>query len=448
MRILRIWLIILVVFQVACSVEDESANPAPANPLGQFEYIDRINGQEIGSCCFYGGNILGADSEGNVIVLMMKSFEIFANRYDVNSGWGTPVKLDNTNNSSNIPLIAVAANGNALALWSNITLTNYYLSHYDRKLGWAEPITIKPTDNQVVKNLSVSVDADENYHLVWSEKPVDGTVQARSVKYNLFLPASGLSMEKIISESTDWPAGTTINVNSKGDGFATWLQKSGTSDIHKWHTAKYSSVNGWSLPEEMVSGSEGTLGMSVDLNGEFQFVVDSDGEGFYAYQQSRDTSSSTYEDDIFTHHYTNSSGLSMGELLIVDAPGRISMPQTGISGDDTIMLVWNEGDYFSQQSWYRLFNKATGWTTRKKIGDRFVDRLSVNMHGNAIVYKNEYSDGRYHFLINRYTKINGWAGFKEVDIGDLEIPTNVEIILDEQNVITATFDNLSARIPF
>lgn len=418
--------------------------------LGQLEIID---GSDDGSCCHPRASNIGFDDEGNAIVVMLKNGEIWANRYEAGKGWGTPVRLDATVPPSNFPAIAVAGNGNALAAWihpTTITSGYYYTSYYDRDLGWGEPVRLNDIPGGFSRSISISVDANENYLLVWEEVAWEGISQSGTIWSKKFSPVSGWQDEEIISNGTGATAQPTVRLNSIGHGFAVWGQEKGDPALFILNGARYDPLTGW---EPAVEFNTGNAGPAITHIGNVrQFVVDEDGEALFAWLQDKDTSIFTYEDDIFINQYTNVNGWGAPELLQLNTPGRGEQPFIGISGNGTALLVWNEGLFPNAQSWYRIYNKATGWTTRQRIdavgGEEFVSNLSVNEQGNAVAQWSAYVNGKTRIFISRYTMNGTWTASKEIDVGSIHVPTGVKMVLDNQNMITITFDGYAARLPF
>jgi len=446
-------------FIVGCGAGSESSDSDNATgdtvvSLGQFKLIDQVDGSESGSCCGVRKSNIGADSEGNTFVVMLKSGEVLANRYKVGSGWGIPLKLDTTIQNSNFPVIAVADNGNALAAWwhaSTNESTYYYTCYYDRNLGWGEPIKLNDDNGEFSKNLSISVDADENYIIVWEQILSEVNLESGAIWSKKFSPITGWETEEIISNGSGSTMQPTVKLNSTGHGFAIWNQRIGVPELSTLLSARYNPLSGWESAVELDTISTGSHIFFPELEGR-QFVVDEDGEALFVFMQDRDNSIFTFEDDIFTNQYTNEISWGRAEVLEINSPGKGSMPMIGISGDGTALLVWYEGTYSNFQSWYRLYNKTTGWTTRKQIGaiggNDFISNLSVNEQGNAIVQWSSYVDGKTRIFISRYTLNENWTTSEEIDTGDIKISSGVRTILDNQNMITVVFQGYAARLPF
>jgi hypothetical protein len=446
--------IVFLIFIAGCGSGSESSDSGYGTDdavvsLGQFELIDYVDGNEIGGCCGPRETNIGADNEGNVIAVMWKNWEIFANRYVVGSGWGIPEKLD-TIEYSHFPVIAVADNGNALAAWIHAptsSTTYYFTSYYDRDLGWGEPVKLNNDNGEFSRYMSISVDAEENYIMVWEQIGGEVDFETGAIWSKKFSPISGWEAEEIISTGTGYTVMPTVKLNSTSHGFAIWMQKKGVPEIDTLNAARYNPISGWDTPVELDLISSGSHIIFSELEGR-QFVVDEDGEALFVFMQDRDDSVFTYEDDIFTSQYTNGFGWGTAELLEINSPGKGSIPLIGISGDGTALLVWFEGTSSNPQSWYRLYNTSTGWTPSKQIGDMIIDNLSVNEQGNAVVQWSSYEGGKTRIFIRRYTMHGNWTTSEEIDVGDIKIALGVKVILDNQNMITITCEGYAARVPF
>ena len=59
-----------------------------------------------------------------------------------------------------------------------------------------------------------------------------------------------------------------------------------------------------------------------------------------------------------------------------------------------------------------------------------------------------YVGGKTRIFIRRYTMNGNWTTSEEIDVGDIKISLGVKVILDNQNMITITFEGYAARVPF
>lgn len=89
---------------------------------------------------------IAVDPRGDAIIVWRQyggsSYNIWANRYDVDKGWGEAVLIDADNiNEARDPKIDVDGNGNAIVVWSKCDgkLNNIYANGYLVGKGWQSP---------------------------------------------------------------------------------------------------------------------------------------------------------------------------------------------------------------------------------------------------------------------------------------------------------------------
>ncbi|HLB02939.1 MAG TPA: hypothetical protein VJM77_07395 [Nitrospiria bacterium] len=58
------------------------------------------------------------DSSGNAMAVWVQGIDIWANRYVVGKGWGSPTLLENNSDPGLNPQVAINSSGNATAVWA------------------------------------------------------------------------------------------------------------------------------------------------------------------------------------------------------------------------------------------------------------------------------------------------------------------------------------------
>ncbi len=126
---------------------------------------------------------LAFDANGNALAVWYKNLKIWSNRYIVGTGWGTaePIETDNSaGTSSPRPQIAFDANGNALAVWNKDdgTRDNIWANRYTAGTGWGTAALIETDNLGDASYPRIAIDANGNALAVWSQ--TDGT------RYNIW----------------------------------------------------------------------------------------------------------------------------------------------------------------------------------------------------------------------------------------------------------------------
>jgi hypothetical protein len=207
------------------------------------------------------------DQNGNVMAVwrlaLGESSHLFASRYTViDRVWSSPFQLDNSDGSSAAPQVAVDANGNALAVWSQSTGVQARRFNVGTKTWGA----ITPLQQTAGNATAVQVAFDNTGHAmaVWHQS--DGTnnsVRARryTVSNNQWLPVETLSN----AGNAMFPQ---VAMEAGGDAVVVWRQTSASStDIV---SNRYTAVNQtWSGPGpvENNAGSATTPQVAVEGTG-------------------------------------------------------------------------------------------------------------------------------------------------------------------------------------
>ena len=121
---------------------------------------------------------LAFDANGNALAVWYKNLKIWSNRYIVGTGWGTaePIETDNSaGTSSPRPQIAFDANGNALAVWNKDegVRDNIWANRYTVGTGWGTAALIETDNLGEASSPRIAIDANGNALAVWSQS--DGT---------------------------------------------------------------------------------------------------------------------------------------------------------------------------------------------------------------------------------------------------------------------------------
>ncbi len=125
---------------------------------------------------------IAMDKEGNATAVW-KQFDgtqhnIYANRYSMISGWGTPKLIEFDNSGiSEFPHIAMDAQGNAIAVWSqsNGTIKQIWANRYTVGFGWGEPELLGNGSMNIIEepNPKIALNDSGKACVVWDQ--FDGT---------------------------------------------------------------------------------------------------------------------------------------------------------------------------------------------------------------------------------------------------------------------------------
>jgi hypothetical protein len=208
---------------------------------------------------------LGADGNGNIIAVWAQSNGFYVNRFNKNTGWGTPRQLGNAGFMWSDLKLAVSRNGHAVVAWvqlDDIMAQNVHVIRYVPDAGWG------PEENlDEIRALSdLAVDDTGNAIIAADQdvigEPIRGITIARSNQ------ASGWSYERIeyldISTGASYPR---VSVDGSGNGFIMWVE--GYNDDYKEYVSSLSPA-GIGEPQQIASlpgSSAAWTNVAVDDSG-------------------------------------------------------------------------------------------------------------------------------------------------------------------------------------
>jgi uncharacterized protein YbdZ (MbtH family) len=227
-------------------------------------------------------------ASGNVLAVWVQSdgtrLNVWANRYTVGSGWGTAglIETDNAGDASS-PWIALDANGNGQAVWSQFdgTRFNIVANRYVSGSGWGTATIIAGVGNagtspQIAFDpsgnaLAVLLQSDGARFSIWSSRYLAGT---------------GWGTAALIETDNAGDAGSPqVAFDVSGNALAVWGQSDGTR-LNIW-TNRYTAGSGWGTAALIETDNAG------DAN-EPQIAVDANGRALAVWYQSDGTRSNIW----------------------------------------------------------------------------------------------------------------------------------------------------------
>jgi hypothetical protein len=345
---------------------------------------------------------LAVDSEGNMIAVWYQydgtRFNAMANRYDVDSGWGTAtlIETDDTGDAYR-PEVAMDDSGNAMAVWYQHDGTRYNIcaNRYVTGTGWGTATLIE-TDNSGGANLpQVAVDANGNAIAVWNQD--DGT------RYNVWANRYDVG--------TGWGTATLIENDNTGDAYPPHVDVDGSGNaISVWYQDDGTNLN--ILANRYVVGTgwgSATL-IETDNLGEARYpqvALDSSGNAIVVWRQE-----DSVRDNIWANRYVVGTGWGTATLIETDNSGGADRPQVVMDGSGNALAVWKQWDgmqYSIRANHYvmpdttppviSLTNPIDGTTTDvPTITVSGTTEPGVHLVVNGIVVGVE-SDGSFEFLL-------------------------------------------------
>jgi hypothetical protein len=326
------------------------------------------------------------DATGNAIAVWHQSdgtsSSIRANRYVAGSGWGSAEIIRSYGGGlgeAHSPQIAMDPNGNAIAVWSELDVgylhDDIWAKRYVAGSGWGSAEPIEDDDAGGAYGAHVAVDANGNAIAVWSQH--DGT--RYNVWSNHYRVGSGWGSAELIESDNAGDAGgdppPQIAMDANGDAIAVWSQHDGT----RWNiwANRYRAGSGWGSAELIESDDAGDAGGP-------QVAMDADGNTIAVWTQSDGT-----RWNIWTNRYGVGSGWGSAELIESDDAQSASEPDVVVDTRGNAIAVWRQSDgtrtniranrYVAGSSW-----GSAGLIESEGAGDASSPRIAVDANGNAI----------------------------------------------------------------
>jgi hypothetical protein len=224
------------------------------------------------------------DASGNAVAVWHQSdgtrYNTWANRYAAGSGWGTAQLIETDNaGDAGFPQVAVDASGNAVAVWQQWdgSRTNIWANRYAVGSGWGTPELIETDNAGDAAFPQVAVDASGNAVAVWHQS--DGTHS--NIWANRYAAGSGWGMAQLIETDNAGNAySPQVAVDASGNAVAVWHQSDGThSNI--WAN-RYAAGSGWGTAQLIETDNAGNAR-------DPQVAVDPTGNAVAVWRQSDGT---------------------------------------------------------------------------------------------------------------------------------------------------------------
>ncbi|MEK7411955.1 MAG: hypothetical protein AAB263_01415, partial [Planctomycetota bacterium] len=197
---------------------------------------------------------LAMSPDGKAIVVWQQldagNYRVYANHFVPGQGWGTPERIENGSGSVFFtPRVALDAQGNALAVWSQFdgTATNVYANRYHPAQGWGQPQPIESGD-ALTERPALAMDAQGNATAVWRQS--DGT--SASIYANRYLSGGGWGSAVLLESTLETADDQNIAMDANGHARVAWLQREGTFDAI--YISRFDPEQGWSTPEKVAGG--------------------------------------------------------------------------------------------------------------------------------------------------------------------------------------------------
>jgi hypothetical protein len=323
---------------------------------------------------------IAVDSKGNAMAVWAQSTGagagVWANRYASGTGWGTAVRIEtDSRNSSNRPIVAFDASGNAAVVWdkSDGPLgSSIWANRYTIGTGWGTAVLVETEAVYSAYSPQIAFDASGNALAVWQQwggKHFD-------IWANRYAAGSGWGTAVLI-EADD--AGDAyfpqVAVDSSGNALAVWQQSDGTRP-RIWSN-RYAAGKGWSTATRLDSGNPGAGSRP-------QIAFDAKGNALAVWSYGDATLA-----NIFTSRYTAGAGWSTAAPIGGNTTDAMLYPKVAFDAAGNAVAVWSQSVDTVNGIWANRYTAGTGWGTSAQVAtestsDAFTLQMAVDASGNAM----------------------------------------------------------------
>jgi hypothetical protein len=337
---------------------------------------------------------IGAD--GNALAVWSQydgtNTSIWANRFNAASNaWSGAVLIEVNPGEAYDPRIAIAPDGNALAVWrqSDGVRFNVWANRFSVASNtWGSAVLIETDDEGDAHDPRIAIDLNGNAIVVW---PQDDGNTTTNVWANRFAAVSNTwgSAQMLEVSPGDVGSRPQIAVGPNGDALAVWFQFDGArSDL--WGNRFDATSNTWSGAALIESGA--------GSGDEPQVAIGTNGNALIVWSQSS---------NIWAKRFTSTSNTWGAAVLIELSSGEAARPRIAIDANGDAIAVWSQSDGVRSSIWANRFTAANNtWDSpnatlieANNAGDAFFPEIAIDANGNALAIWRQ-SDG---------TRDNVWA---------------------------------------
>jgi len=257
---------------------------------------------------------------------------LWANRYSVSAGWGTPFQVDeNTSEDVRNPGVAMDSSGDIVVVWHqsadlNQGVYSVWACHYWPSQGWSQPLKIQAGSGDA-RNPAV-VMSDREARAVWSEIGAGETTPTiytsrYTVISNVWETPVALSSGKA---NADWPS---IALGTVGDCVVAWSEAVGAQSYAVMALSYDPLSGGWEAPGSFDKGEASTGVPVVSMNRNGLAVV----------AWNRDEGSNI---NVYAVRYNR--GWEYTFLVSPDEGGKAYSPAVSVGAAGDIITAWMQLD--------------------------------------------------------------------------------------------------------
>ena len=358
--------------------------------------------------------------------------DIWANRFDAVSGWGTPVLLETDDSgSASGAQIAMSASGYAVAAWHQYDglWSNIWASIYSPGTGWGTATLLETDNTDQAWEPQVAMDAAGNAIAVWYHWGVGMS----NVWSNYYEAGVGWSPRTLVEFNDTGDAfEPQVGMDASGTAVAIWVQWDGTA--YSLYSNTFVPGTGWGTPAPVESDSTGdvvTPHLAVNAAGNAVAVWTWDDTSWM---------------DVWSNYYQPGVGWGTETLVETDDRGWAFDAEVVIDPAGNAVTVWSQNtDTLMYNVFANSFVPGTGWESpalleNNDTWDALYPQVALDASGAATVVWEQYVGGNWqNIYANRYEPGVGWEGAVLVESDDAGDAWDPQLIAEPGGNVTAVW---------
>jgi hypothetical protein len=346
------------------------------------------------------GPQVAMDRHGNSIAVWTQvnglRTSVWTNRYLVCQGWGTamPLAIDH-GRSTDAPHIAVNAQGNAIAIWTQTDSTggSVWVRRYSIITGWSSSEML---ETEQAQNPKIVINTSGLAIAVWQQmKGANSCICASS-----YVPGSGWSKNESIHICNHGLASRLqITIHSSGNAVLVWYQFDG--QFYRIWAKHYLAGTGWCATQRLVDNAGDAFSPQVCMHTNGTVVA------------------VWYQDDgicngIWASVCNSSRIWSTPELVNEHAVSDALDPHVATDSQGCTHVVWSQFNGEHDLIWVNRHVPGAGWGSPEliqtdKTGTAGHAQIAADASGKVYVLWTQSYGRRDHLVCSHYTKHRGWA---------------------------------------
>ncbi|WP_288364025.1 hypothetical protein [uncultured Spongiibacter sp.] len=283
---------------------------------------------------------IAVDGNGNAIAVWQQSDgnneSIYANRYTASTdSWGTAELIESDHNGQAVQSqIAFDSAGNAIAVWSQSVgaYNNIYSNRYTLATGWGGAELVATGNAGNATHPQIASDSNGNAIAVWLELSALGAkVSVYANRYTASAASWG-AVELLESSDDGHAYDPRIAMDDDGNGVAVWWQPD-SANLRHIYSNRYTPGAGWGTEERIENSDDGHSNYP-------QIAIDGEGNVIAVWRQDDNINDGL----LYANRYTANTGSWGTEALIGNGNGSVFQPQIAIDGEGNAIAVWHQFD--------------------------------------------------------------------------------------------------------